>query len=275
MHTITTNLKYLFFGLIVFFALGFAHAVSFTGPSAAAPGSNVDAPLHTGPSQVKDGSLSVGTFSAYQDATFSQQVLLNGTVFGGQPGDASSTLNIGLPGYATNISANGSMSVAGAITTDSVKSIALCADASGTIVACTVKTPPPLAVTLSLQNSDASGVMGMVAQLSSPVSVDVTVDTTATYDTSMNTTLLDKLAELFIAHAAALQTTNPDNTCPVPMAGESVTLTIPAGSTDSDRWGIPVGSCGSGVIKVSINNYSPQSDGTNTITASSVLLILN
>jgi len=91
----------------------------------------------------------------------------------------------------------------------------------------------------------------------------------------MNTTLLDKLAELFIAHAAALQTTNPDNTCPVPMAGESVTLTIPAGSTDSDRWGIPVGSCGSGVIKVSINNYSPQSDGTNTITASSVLLILN
>ncbi|MDB5254873.1 MAG: hypothetical protein JWL92_249 [Candidatus Nomurabacteria bacterium] len=274
MRTITTNLKYLFFGLVVFFALGLAHAGSYTLPSAAAPGSNVDVPLHTGPSQVKDGSLSVGTFAAYQDAVFSQQVLLNGTVFGGQPGNASSTLKVGIPGYATNISANGGVAVVGNIANGSVKSAALCADTNGTIVACAApSTPHPVQqdALVMLTNDDRSGSVGMVAQITRAVSVPVTVETTLTYDTSMNTTLLDKLAAAYTANAIVASADN----CPVPLTGEPITLTIPANSTISDRWSIAAGSCANGVIKVSLDSVSPTVDGSTTITPAGGILIIN
>jgi hypothetical protein len=143
------NLTFILFGFIVLFTLGLAHASStFIDATSSAPNNNIDVPLHTGPDQVKNGSISVDTFSAYQNASFFQQVFLTGAVFGGHPGDASSTLYVGTGPLPTNLAADGAIQVAGSITSGSVanqNSGALCADANGNIILCTPAsgTPPP------------------------------------------------------------------------------------------------------------------------------------
>ncbi|HTH93120.1 MAG TPA: hypothetical protein VL576_01385 [Candidatus Paceibacterota bacterium] len=136
--TLASNIKYLAFGLVIAGALSFTHA-DFALPSASAPASNIDAPLHTGPDQVKDGGLSVNLFLANQNAQFKQQTFLNGTVFGGNVGDPNSTVVVGDGTASANLSVKGGLSAALALISGSVanpSNNALCADAKGTIVPC-------------------------------------------------------------------------------------------------------------------------------------------
>ncbi len=147
--TLLDNLKFIAFGLVVAAGLSLVHA-DFPAPTTTPPGANIDVPLHTGPSQVKDGGLSVGSFIANDNAQFKQQTFLNGTVFGGSPANAqtSSTVAIGDVNRAS-ISVNGDLSAIGGIKNDSVanaNSSALCADTGGTIILCGSKnviTPLP------------------------------------------------------------------------------------------------------------------------------------
>lgn len=135
-----TNLKYLALGIILVGIVGLAHA-DFPMPAASAPANTIDVPVHTGPTQVKDGGLSVGTFLANQNAQFKQQTFLKGTVFGGTPGLSTSTVAIGDGIAPANIVVNGNVSAAQYIQSTSVangNSSNLCATANGTIVTCTV-----------------------------------------------------------------------------------------------------------------------------------------
>ena len=149
-----TNLKYIGFGAILAVALSVVHAGTFTAPSASAPSSNIDIPLHTGPDQVKDGGLSVGTFTAWQNAQFKQQLFLNGTVFGGTPANSgtTSTVVMGDTGAPANLSVNGNLSASTFITSSSIAnsgSLNVCANSTGTLVTCNGQagantTPPSL-----------------------------------------------------------------------------------------------------------------------------------
>ena len=148
--TLLNNLKYITLGLIVALAIGVTHA-SFTLPTTTPPGANVATPLHTGPDQVKDAGLSVNTFLATQNAAFKQQTFLNGTVFGGKPGDASSTVSIGDSTAPANVAVNGNLSAATFLQSSSVANTSasnLCATADGTIVTCgapiVAGTPPSI-----------------------------------------------------------------------------------------------------------------------------------
>lgn len=135
--TVLKNFAYIALGLVAAATLGFAQ-------TATPPGANVDAPLHTGPDQVKNGSLSVNTFLANQNAAFKQQTFLNGVVFGGKPGDATSTVNIGDTAAPANISVNGNLSAVSFLQSSSVanaSSYHLCATANGTIVTCGTQAP--------------------------------------------------------------------------------------------------------------------------------------
>jgi hypothetical protein len=135
-----SNIKYLVLGLAAVGALSLVHA-DFPLPAASAPGANIDAPVHTGPSQVKNGGLSVNTFLANDNAQFEQQTFLNGTVFGGTPGLATSTVAIGDGTAPANIVVNGDVAAHAFIQSTSVanaNSSNLCATSTGTIVTCTV-----------------------------------------------------------------------------------------------------------------------------------------
>ena len=138
-QTLLINTKYIIFGLIVALSVGFIHA-DFPSPTATPPGANIATPLHTGPDQVKDAGLSVNTFLANQNAAFKQQTFLNGTVFGGNPGDATSTVVVGDTTLPANIAVNGNLSAASFIQSTSVANASssnLCASPNGTIVTCT------------------------------------------------------------------------------------------------------------------------------------------
>jgi hypothetical protein len=263
---ILSNLKYLAFGLVLAVAVGSIHAQTTTPP-----GGNIDAPLHTGPSQIKDGGLSVNAFAAYQDASFNQQVFFNGAVFGGQPGAGSSTVSIGDANAPANIAADGAENTSGTITSASVANQSnhtLCADTSGTIIICGNAAPAPTPTSyISLQpNDDAAGDLGLVAELTTPVTVPVTVNFTATY--SPVSTLFGSIGSYFTADAKSI------SSCSIGANGESASVTIPADGTTSDVWYAPQG-CPAGTVSVNIDSYSPQTDGTTAISAFPGVLIIN
>ncbi|MES2224660.1 MAG: hypothetical protein V4478_01595 [Patescibacteria group bacterium] len=156
-HTLLHNLKFIVFGLAVAISLGIVAAAPWAEPSSVAPEGNIAAPLHTGPSQIKSGGLSVDTFLAAQNAQFGQQVFFTGMVRGGTSADTDSTVRFGTGGMHTNMTATGDVSAVGTIASSSVanaNSSALCATAEGTIVTCTpgVSVSPVPSLTL---NSDS------------------------------------------------------------------------------------------------------------------------
>ncbi|MDB5188781.1 MAG: hypothetical protein JWM92_379 [Candidatus Nomurabacteria bacterium] len=160
-----TNFKYIAFGAILAAALSVVHAGTFTAPSASAPSSNVDVPLHTGPDQVKDGGLSVNTFTAWQNAQFKQQLFLNGIVFGGTPTNSGTTSTVVMGDTTTpaNLSVNGGVSASAFITSASVansSSLNVCANSTGTLVTCTGQsantTPPSLTQVVYTSSSTTS-----------------------------------------------------------------------------------------------------------------------
>ena len=158
--TLLNNLKYLLIGSILVGTIGLAYA-AFPMPSAAAPGNNIDVPVHTGPAQVKNGGLSVNTFLANDNAQFKQQTFLNGTVFGGTPGLSTSTVAIGDGTAPANITVNGNVSAAQYIQSTSVAngdSSNLCATTNGTIVTCTVgNVNAPALTQIGQPSPDAQG----------------------------------------------------------------------------------------------------------------------
>jgi hypothetical protein len=144
-YTFPKNTRYLLFGIAMASAISIASAATFNAPTAAAPAANIPVPLHVGPDQVKNGDLSVNTFSAMANAQFKQQTFLNGTVFGSTPSNtqSASTVPIGDSTTPENAKVSDSISAVGHIQsakTANSSSQNLCAGTDGTIVTCS-KTP--------------------------------------------------------------------------------------------------------------------------------------
>ena len=141
---ILQNLQFILIGIIIAGSITVAYADGWLDPSAAAPANNVAAPIHTGPTQVKDGGLAVGTFAVQQNALFSQNTYVNGSIFGGQPGDSSSQVNIGGIDHSNvthtiPVTVSGDVTVTGSINDASVAGPSnnnLCAGKDGTIILC-------------------------------------------------------------------------------------------------------------------------------------------
>lgn len=145
--TLLKNIAYVVFGLAVAYGLSFASA-AFDTPAAAAPGANIDVPLHMGPNQVKDGGLSVGSFADMQDASFKQQTFIDSTIYGGAPwyGPGSPVYFGDMSISPAHLRVNGDVRVAGALQSDSVKNSqneSLCADSNGKMYPCGAPVPPP------------------------------------------------------------------------------------------------------------------------------------
>jgi hypothetical protein len=149
-HAMIQNLKYVLFAGVI--ALGIsAYAAPFANPAGSAPSGNVSAPLHTGPDQIKDGGLSVGTFAAFKNAQFSQQAFFNGTINGVADDDGNSWLNLGDANRLVNASVAGNIGA-----TDYIKSTPLsndaskilCAKTDGTITLCDQTAAPQASYTI-------------------------------------------------------------------------------------------------------------------------------
>jgi hypothetical protein len=121
-----------------------------------------EVPVHEGPSQVKDGDLTVGgTFIANKAAQFIQDALFANVIRGGSPSATNSTVFIGgtnaagqkitqslvLNGYArakqnVNVGCVSTANNPCGITTVSTNQ--LCADSTGKIIFCDATTQPPV-----------------------------------------------------------------------------------------------------------------------------------
>lgn len=138
--TLLTNLKYIAFGLVV--AFGASALAQWTPPVAPAPSSNMPVPLHSGPSQVKLGGLSLGTLGVFGAASLEQDVYFKGVVRGGTPADADSTVRFGdaIAGTVANTAITGAVNAQDYIQSGSVANAenkTLCANETGTIIFCT------------------------------------------------------------------------------------------------------------------------------------------
>jgi hypothetical protein len=192
------NFKFILIGMILVAGIGFAYADGWATPSGTAPTSNVDVPLHAGPSQVKNGGLGVGTFAVGQDALFSQQTYLNGAIEGGIPGGLTAVSIGGTDGTGTHtipVTVAGDVTSTGTITNDPVATSStnnnLCASTNGTIELCTTSSPgagsaSELSVndvifTQNQGSTDPIEINEIQAEINPIISVPVTV-TIAAYD---------------------------------------------------------------------------------------------
>lgn len=163
--TLLTNLKYIAFGVVMAVGISYAYAAwgtpsgTYTDPTGAPTSNNADTPLNVGPlDQIKSGGSCIagncgglslgGSFIASQNAEFDGQVFLHGIVGADSNGvfPASSTVQFGgldSKGYmhSTNITMSGGLAAAtlkSAALVNSAGTSALCADASGNVVFCTI-----------------------------------------------------------------------------------------------------------------------------------------
>lgn len=136
--TIST-LKLIALGIIL--SVGISYAALWTGPTAAAPGGNVDAPITAlVDAQEKLGNLSVNTFAALGNSALKQRAFFRGPVKGIDPGSSDPTLEIG--GGATRVvtTVNGNLNSGRTIgSTELINNVMnpLCADDAGHVVLCT------------------------------------------------------------------------------------------------------------------------------------------
>lgn len=136
---ILQNLKFIAFGLVLAAGISVAYAGIWSEPAGAAPASNVAVPLHSGPTQVKTGGLSVGPFAAGQNGQFDQQIFVNGMLRGSDATQANSQVKFGDTAHTVNATVTGNASAVGALKSSGIansQSGALCAAKDGTIVVC-------------------------------------------------------------------------------------------------------------------------------------------
>jgi hypothetical protein len=192
------NFKFILIGMALVAGFGFAYADGWTTPTSGAPAGNIDVPLHTGPTQVKNGGLGVGTFAVAQNAAFLQQTYLNGAIEGGIPGGLAQVSIGGTDGKGTHtipVTVAGDVTSTGIISNDPVATSStdnnLCATANGTIQLCTTSTPGPggaselsvndVDATLNAGSTDPTVINEIEAEITPIVSVPVTVTVNA-YD---------------------------------------------------------------------------------------------
>ena len=155
-----TNLKFIAFGIVVALGMSYASA-AWNDPSTGAPGTNIALPIHMGQSQLKDGGLSVNTFTAWQNAHFVQQVFINEMLsavtgstlvrFGGADAlGTTRTVAVDVSGGFTTTGTIKAVNVAG---TSEGK---LCATADGTIVRCVAQAVPATCVINSFTSNKYS-----------------------------------------------------------------------------------------------------------------------
>jgi len=240
------NLKFIILGVLLAAGLTFAYADGWVAPTAAAPAGNIDVPLHDGPTQVKDGGLSVGVFAVGQDAQFAQSTYLTGMVLGGTPGLVNSEVSIGgVDAEGTNhtipVTVAGDVDATGAISNDIVKNANnsnLCAGTDGTIGLCTV-TQGGTSAGLTLSGT-TNGSGGVVATLSGPMLAPLT-------------------ATIAVQLSHAVATDCSISTTPVVLG----TVTIPFFSTTSSTsLPLPIGDCPIADFIFTIPNYSPTTTTT-------------
>ncbi len=245
------NLKFILVGVVIVGGITVAYADGWLNPTAAAPTANIPAPIHTGPTQVKDGGLAVGTFAVQQNALFAQNTYVNGAIYGGQPGDVGSTVKIGGIDTGGNthtipVTVTGDVNVKGTIvgsTVANANNSNLCANKDGTITLCNINnTAAGHSVALSVQSSGGTSV---ALALSGPVVDPVTANI------SMKTTNTTAIAG-----------------CNAPTTYTSVgSLTIPAYATTSTSSIAYPANCPVADIQYTITSYSPTTSGGTAITA--------
>ncbi len=130
------------FGAVIALAAG---AQAYTASTGTPSTFNTEPPINIGNTdQVKDGSLSVNAFNAQGKAMFNQHVQVVGSIRGGNPGDAVSTVKFGGTDasgtFTTDVKVSGEVRAGDAISSGSLVQPGnprpLCADANGIIIQC-------------------------------------------------------------------------------------------------------------------------------------------
>ena len=139
MKHIFNNIRLITLALILAFAASYANA-AFSLPSGTPPqNSAIAVPVHTGRSQIRSGSLSVGDFISASTSSFDQDIFIEEqTIYGGTPTSSTSTIKFGSTD-TVHVQSNGSIKVKSYIqsqglATGEIKE--LCADTEGNIVIC-------------------------------------------------------------------------------------------------------------------------------------------
>jgi hypothetical protein len=139
--TILINTIGITIGIIAAVGISYVSAAGvFNAPTSTAPNGNIEVPIHAGFDQIKDGGLSVGAFSAYGNAYFDQNTIFTGNVYGGAPGDPTSTVRFGGVSNKVGMTATGNVGSTGTIASASLSSggglVSVCADTTGKFTLC-------------------------------------------------------------------------------------------------------------------------------------------
>ena len=184
-----TNLKLIIIGLVLAVGASYAFA-DYKEPAGDPPGNNTERLVSVGTqSDVKTGSLTVGTFAAAGAAQFNKSVFFDKYVIGIPSADGKTSTvvfggDIGQGKKIVNLSVRGDLKATGDLYADNLKATPdtkLCATGTGEIVFCLpdpmappVTTPvtPPTKITVRGNYSSFNTVF--IATLSQPVPFPVT-----------------------------------------------------------------------------------------------------
>lgn len=142
--TFFSNLKFVVVGIIIAIGLSYASAASYTEPTGTPPANNTDTPLNIGTtSQVKVsgdctsnncGGLSVGAFSAMQNAEFDGQTFFNGVWNAITQVSGGTKISLG-----NTVAIHGGLDVTKTMQSDKIKSSSgagICANTNGVLILC-------------------------------------------------------------------------------------------------------------------------------------------